>query len=363
MTVNIAKGPANARGRRPIADGIIRVGPCMAIPGILRGHGVAPEAVLADVGMSLKIFDDPDNVIPYAMMGTLIARCVQRTGLPDMGLRIGREASTSSLGIVGFLVENSPDVGAALGNLVQHQPLHDRGGAVTLRTNGTIATLSYVREQHGIEAAEQIADGAIAIGLNIMRALCGAAFTLSAVRLKRPQPTDAEPYDRMFGAPVHFGTDENSLEFPAAWLAHRLPGADEELRGDLERQIHAVEVLERSSVDHMRRVLRTLLHTGSATETRLANLFAMHRRTVNRRLRAEGTTFRKLVDEVRFEVARHLLETSALGVGEIAAFLNYADASAFTRAFRRWSTTTPARWRQTQANQGKPVTDGDSIAA
>jgi AraC-like DNA-binding protein len=360
IAVNTAKRQTNARGRRPIADGIIRVGPCMAIPGILRGHGVSPETVLADVGMSMQIFDDPDNVIPYATMGTLIARCVQSTGLPDMGLRIGREASTSSLGIVGFLVENSPDVGAALRNLVAHQPLHDRGGAVTLRSDGTTATLCYVRDQHGIEGADQIADGALAIGLNVMRALCGADFKLSSVRLKRPQPADAEPYGRAFGAPVQFAAEENGLLFPASWLAHRLPGADEDLRRALERQIHAAEVLERSSLDHMRRVLRTLLHTGGATETRLANLFAMHRRTVNRRLRAEGTTFRRLVDEVRFEVARHLLETSALRVGEIAGFLDYADASAFTRAFRRWSATTPARWRLTHAGQG--ASDGPNRA-
>ncbi len=103
----------------------------------------------------------------------------------------------------------------------------------------------------------------------------------------------------------------------------------------------------------MRRVLRTLLHTGGATETRLAHLFAMHRRTVNRRLQAEGTTFRRLVDDVRFDVARYLLESSTLSVTEIAGKLNYADASAFTRAFRRWSRTTPARWRLAHAPFGK----------
>ena len=350
--MNKTKAQTNSRGRKPIADGIIRVGPCLAIPDILRSRGVDAGTVLADIGMSLSVFDDPDNVIPFRTMGALIARCVQITGLADMGLRIGREGSTSSLGIVGFLVESSPDVGSALRNLVQYQPVHDRGEAVALRTDGTTATLSYVRDLRGIQAADQIADGAVAIGLNIMRALCGAGFTPSLVLFEHPAPPEAAPYRRLFGARVQFDAAENALAFPARWLDHKLPGANENLRRELEREIHATEAIERGSRDHMRRVLRTLLYIGGATESRLAHLFAMHRRTVNRRLRAEGTTFRKLVDEVRFDVARHLLETSALNVCEIAEFLNYADASAFTRAFRRWSATTPVRWRLAHGRRG-----------
>jgi AraC-like DNA-binding protein len=69
------------------------------------------------------------------------------------------------------------------------------------------------------------------------------------------------------------------------------------------------------------------------------------RRTLNRRLSVLGVSFRELVDEVSFEIARQLLEDSAMQVIEIAALLGYAGASPFTRAFRRWSGTTPAEWR------------------
>ena len=72
----------------------------------------------------------------------------------------------------------------------------------------------------------------------------------------------------------------------------------------------------------------------------------MHSRTLNRRLNAFGTRFQALVDEIRFEIARQMLEDSRREVGQIAMTLDYADASAFTRAFRRWSGTTPAEWRK-----------------
>ena len=71
----------------------------------------------------------------------------------------------------------------------------------------------------------------------------------------------------------------------------------------------------------------------------------MHSRTLNRRLNAFGTTFQQLLDETRFENARQMLEYSAIEVGEISDSLGYAAPGVFSRAFRRWSGTTPAEWR------------------
>jgi AraC-like DNA-binding protein len=67
---------------------------------------------------------------------------------------------------------------------------------------------------------------------------------------------------------------------------------------------------------------------------------------MHRRLAASGTNFRALVDECRYEIARQMLEGTDAGVGRIADMLDYADTSAFARAFRRWSGTTPAQWRK-----------------
>jgi AraC-like DNA-binding protein len=64
-----------------------------------------------------------------------------------------------------------------------------------------------------------------------------------------------------------------------------------------------------------------------------------------RRLRASGVGFRELVDETRFEIASQMLEGSQMDVSEIAAAFEYSNASAFTRAFRRWIGTTPVLWR------------------
>lgn len=88
-------------------------------------------------------------------------------------------------------------------------------------------------------------------------------------------------------------------------------------------------------------MLRSALLTGNAWSDRLAESFSMHNSTLARHLKTYGLGLRQLVDECRFEVARDMLENSVVDVNHVAEMLDYADASAFTRAFRRWSALRP----------------------
>jgi AraC-like DNA-binding protein len=96
--------------------------------------------------------------------------------------------------------------------------------------------------------------------------------------------------------------------------------------------------------DDVRRLLRTRLtsHRCSADDT--AERLAMHRRTLSRRLKDGGLGYRGITNEIRFEIARQLLQDTQVPLGQIAAVLGYSEASAFTRAFRRWSGRTPTAW-------------------
>jgi AraC-like DNA-binding protein len=71
----------------------------------------------------------------------------------------------------------------------------------------------------------------------------------------------------------------------------------------------------------------------------------MHCRTLHRRLSESATGYRQLVNESRFAFAKQLLRDSSMDLGEISELLGYAAPGVFTRAFRRWSGTTPAAWR------------------
>ena len=182
-----------------------------------------------------------------------------------------------------------------------------------------------------------------------MRELCGPEWKPVEVRFAHRKPEDVGPYRRFFHAPLRFDAEQNALAFSADWLEHRMPSVDPGLRRLLQKQIEALEVRHGDDfAEQVRSVLRTALVTGQGKADQVAALFSMHSRTLNRRLNAAGSGFQQLMDEGRFEIARQMLEHSAMEVSQIASLLDYADASAFTRAFRRWSGTTPARWRGTR---------------
>lgn len=98
-------------------------------------------------------------------------------------------------------------------------------------------------------------------------------------------------------------------------------------------------------VRELQRALRARVLDGNCTADGIAASLAIHRRTLNRCLQREGTTFRAVLDRVRFEVARELLRDTNREIEDVARALGYAEPSAFTRAFRRWAGMPPSRWR------------------
>jgi AraC-like DNA-binding protein len=345
--------PGTQTAARTASETTVRIGATMAIPAVLRTLGADPGEILAEVGLDLHLFDDPDNRISYAARGRLLAHCAARTGCRHFGLLVGQQAGLQSLGLVGLVAKYSPDVGTALRNLVLHSPLHVRGAAPTLEVDGDSAMLGFETHEPVLQAADQTAAGAVAVLFNVLRALCGPEWKPVEVRFAHRKPEDVGPFRRFFRAPLHFDAEQNAVAFAAGWLDRRLPDADPELHRVLEKQIGAVEKRDGDDFpEQVRRVLRTALVKGHAKADQVAAVFSMHSRTLNRRLNAYGTGFQELVDEIRFEIARQMLANSAMEVREIAMALDYADASAFTRAFRRWSGTTPARWRVAAGNAG-----------
>jgi AraC-like DNA-binding protein len=331
---------------RGSAQATVGIGTIAALPTVLRSLDVDPAALLAEVDIDLAIFDHPENLISYVARNHLLRHCVARTGCEHLGLLVGQQAGLNSLGLVGLLVKYSPDVGAALRSLVRNMHLHVRGGVTSLELVGGVAALSHDVYQVGAEAIHQIGDGAVAISFNILRTLCGPEWKPSEVRFAHGRPADVGPYRTFFRAPLRFDAGQNAVAFPLHWLAHPLPGADPELSRLLQREIEVLDERHGDEFpDQVRSVLRTALLSDHGRAEQVAALFSMHSRTLNRRLNGFGTSFQKLADEGRFEITRQMLEDSTMNVSQIAELLDYADASAFTRAFRRWSGTTPARWR------------------
>jgi AraC-like DNA-binding protein len=326
---------------------IQRVGALCQLPGLLSELGLNPESMLARVGLPPASLDHPDHRIPYAALGRLMATAAREAGCPHIGLLTGKIWTLEHMGLVGQLVKHSPTLGAALRTLAVYHRLNSEGGVVFLSEGKELVALGYAVHQPMVEGIEYIYDGVLAGGWNFIRELLGPHCSdLSKVVCARARPFDIQPYRNLFRAPMSFDSDHTALYLPKRVLDQPVPGADPKIRRQLEAQVEAATASD--LLVRLHRALRLLLLTGEGSGDYVAQQLAMHRRTLHRRLKSQGTTFQQVLDDVRWDVSRQLLVHTRLSLSEVAAASGYADSSTFVRAFHRWSGTTPAKWREAQ---------------
>jgi len=325
----------------------------MAWAEVLGRLGVDAGALFAEHGLTPEDFRDPENVLPVRTLGRLLRRSVEASGCQHIGVLVGRPASLSALGAVGFLMQASPTVGVALQELERNLHFHDQAATLSLQVEGNYVVLGYRITTPEVEALGQIYAVAALIGSNFMRSMCGNGWRPTEVRLPFARPRDARPLRDAVGAPLRFDADRLALVFPASDLVRPLASADPLLHRMMSERLQQLEATSRDGlVDHVRRLLRTLVFLPHGTPTVVAGRLGLSLRTLNRRLAAEGTSVRSLSDEVAMDAARQLLASTAKSAGEIALLLGYSDASAFTRAFRRNCGTAPAQWRALRGREG-----------
>jgi len=319
----------------------------MGLAQLVRDLGHDPQPAFARQNLVPDDFADPDSEISFVRAGRLLASCVEETGCAHLGLLLGQRISPSSLGMPGYLLHTARDVRAALVDLVRYFDLHDRGAVLTLDMNESVTRLGYAIYLPDVQAADQIYDLSIAVECNVMRGLCGTAWSPSEVRLARNSPGDVAPYERFFQAPIRFDADYSAVVFPSTWLDHRVSSSNPELHRHLEKEAESLHAEQpRELVGQVRGRLRGSLAIRKADGSHVARQLGLHERTLNRRLHRAGTSFREELKAVRYQVARELLANTQLSLSRIAAALNYSDTSAFIRAFKQWSGMPPTVWRR-----------------
>jgi AraC-like DNA-binding protein len=364
LSPQVRKGRANSRAgsprirlatkdRPPVATSAtapddVRIGPVAALPDVLSELGVAPRRAFACAAVKLAAFRNPESRISFEALGRLFAASEALTGRHHIGLLVGERFVLKDLGAIGYLMRNSRTVGDALRSLLLNLHLHDRGAVpVLIKLDSSSVLIGYSIYRHGMPAAAQMYDAAIAIGFRILRELCGPAWRPLAVQLSHQCPSDARPYRRLFGSNVTFDAEISGIAFASSWLDKTVAGADPALHELISRALTQAQATKPFTFsEQVQGVLHQMLLSGTSSAGEVAHLFGIHERTLRKRLRAESTTLHRLISQTRFELARQLLTNTRLSASEIAGTLRYADLSTFSRAFKAWAKVSPQQYRR-----------------
>jgi AraC-like DNA-binding protein len=184
--------------------------------------------------------------------------------------------------------------------------------------------------------------------VSIMKRLVPARFA-GEIRFSHAAPTDTSEHHRILGPAVRFAARRDEVHLSPAYLTHPIAAADDQLLGVLEQ--YALRLLRglRAEPTWLARVSEAIgrdLCDGPPTLPEVARQLGVSQRTLQSRLKEEGTTYQAALDSVRRQLATATLEDGVLSLTEVAFLLGYADQSAFNHAFRRWTEESPRQYNE-----------------
>lgn len=306
------------------------------------------EELLRFAHLSPEVVGSHDSFVDYRSVIGVLEAAARATGAGDFGRRLGDRQGLDILGPLGVAARTAPTVGAALGSIERYLTVYSPAIAirVTHEAGRRLAAFEWRVVAERPPAHRQAAELALGVTCQVFRLLAGPDFAPTSVQLRHDALTERSAYVGYFGCPVEFSAPTYGFRFPAVVLARPLD-ADSAVHAVVEEYLSTVVVPTTTSVvDAVTRLVRTMLPTGGLDLDLVAGQLALHPRTLQRQLARRGTSFARLVDQVRREEAGRYLRETDMPLGQLAGVLGLSEQSALTRACRRWFGESPSRVRR-----------------
>jgi AraC-like DNA-binding protein len=311
--------------------------------------GLDGDALLAEVGLDREALADPELRIPATQADALWRALAERTNDPDLALHAAEQLPFGAYRVIDYLAAHAPTLGGAFERVAAYFPLIDPRARIVIREHEGRHRVALVATLTGTAIRREAAEYTLAALLLRTRAGTGLAFTPTRVWFSTSAPESTRELERVFGCPLEFDADLVALELADDDWTTASRQADSTLFEVLER--HAAMLLAALPpasplVAELRRAITAELRQGEPTLAQIGKRLGMSGRTLQRRLDDEQLRFGAMVDEIKAELAKARLADRSLAICEVAFLLGFADQSAFSRAFKRWTGMTPARWRR-----------------
>lgn len=315
----------------------------------LRERGHDPAALITRYGLPPTVESDPMTVLPVARLHALLDEAAQVAGDPFLGLHVGERSGRDGASLLEFVCRGADDLRGALDRYLRFVATLNEALLVRLEPAGEGAVLRMALPGHALALGRHGNEHWAATLLVIARRLTGAPCIPERLSFAHAAPKSVDEIVRITGcAALEFGADDNAITLGARLLALPLLPGEAPLASMLERYTAmAPPGRPRTSHFHGRlcEALRERLPGGEPSLATIARSLGMSARTLQRRLAEEALTFEGVISAVREDLAKLYVQQPELSVDEIAARLGYAQRSAFLRAFKRWTGTTPRRMR------------------
>jgi AraC-like DNA-binding protein len=315
--------------------------------------GTEPSLICDRAKIDPQVALDPEARITGAQFESIWNVAVQEAGDENFGLHFARELASSWPGgnILFNIMMNCSTVGDAIEKFLRYHDIMADAIRPKMNVDNDLVHFSWEYFGPEFKLPSKLGETLLCLYLHMLRRVTDDNLDLVEVRVTSPRPMDPELYKKIFGTRLLFEQPKDELivkkeflDLPIFLADPGLLQALEQFAQGLLKQLFAKNELS----NKVGILLGKLLVRGEKTGVEIvAKRLAMSVRSLQGKLKEEGTSYQQMLDEVRKRVAISYLKKPDVSIFEVAFLLGYSDQSAFNHAFKRWTGRTPREFRRT----------------
>ncbi|MDT9013834.1 AraC family transcriptional regulator [Novosphingobium sp. APW14] len=313
---------------------LVRVAALSGYIETMAGLGLDPRPLLKEQGLSADLLVNPEQLIPARAAIRLLERSAAESGCITLGLRMAEGRALANLGASSLLIAHQPTLRHALTALQEFRARINSTLVLQLEDMGEDTVLHEDFTLRRPEPLRQSSDLALGVLMRLCTEVLGKDWSPRMVCFSHQAPPAAEQpiFARVFRCPLQFDSELNGIVLRRIDLDRPNQRADDQLARHARQLLDAVmSPSQRSVTQDVDQLIRLLMPAGRASIQNCAASMGLTVRTLQRLLDADGTSFKKLLNEARMQLATQYLANPRMRITDIAEFLGYGSVGAFSR--------------------------------
>jgi len=312
-----------------------------------KDFGIDPETLFDEAGINPIIRQDPNARISEDQLDRLIWTAKQESQDDAFVFHLVKHMHPSYFGVMGYAWLTSATLRKAFERLHRYQKLLSDEGFITLGNTGEHLKVKLEWQDSCMRDPDLRERLRLAEAVRLCRMNFGDSFKPDKVVFEQSEPQRLSAYYAYFRCELEFGATESYLLIKAEDADRPLPGHDPQLELLLEKQIvdYLAKLNRNDVVGRTRSTIIDLLPSGYVSIDEIASRLCLSERTLRRRLKETGSSFKDLLAQTRRELGERYIQDSSLSLTEIAFMLGFSDSSSLSRAYKGWTGHSPSEGR------------------
>ncbi len=316
-------------------------------------RGADLEGLIKLTGKTVAHLSKDSCTLTNDVYNKLIQEAVVQTGDKMLGLHAGEHLNLSASGLVGQITQSCETVKQALEMICEFANLGCSSLPMQLEKIKTKYSLTIYPNQEWLmqseQAVRQTAAGTLAFTIKAFHSLTRMQHFPKGMDLMWSEPDNSSEFQRVFNCPIRYEQKVIRIYLDESFVSESIITANYDLLRVLVQHAEAKSILLKEHVEFsalVKQAILNMLKPEIPSMEQIAGHLNLSVRTLQRRLKKEGISFKKVLDDLRKELALTYIRRSDTSISDVAYLLDYSDVSTFNRSFKRWVGSSPSDYRR-----------------